>query len=186
VEPLRLQSLGRLRRSLLSLFHRGGLATYESPVNVGVTTGSYYILRLLAPVATNMGLALESAQGLPFTTADGNLQVLDGGANGQVVQNGWLNGILPPFSVAARDTGSPLPEPASLSWVLLDWLRSGCDAASAGESSRFGNSFEAERYSEDSMREKVVASFCDSDCSSGTLLHISARRFSSRDIQCGT
>lgn len=100
-------------------FVDAGLGTYDTNVNVGVTSGSYYILQLLTPVATNMGFPLESAQGLPFTTSDGNLTVLDGGANGQVVQNGWLNGILPPFSIGTEGSTPVVPEPASLSLLTL-------------------------------------------------------------------
>jgi len=99
-------------------FVDAGIGTYDATVSVALTGGSYYILQLLTPVATNMGFPLESAQGLPFSTSDGNFTVIDGGANGQVVNNGWLNGILPPFSVG---TGSPtnpptnpIPEPGTI------------------------------------------------------------------------
>ena len=99
-------------------FVDAGLGTYDTSVSVGLVAGGYYILQLLTPVATNMGFPLESAQGLPFLTTDSNFTVLDGGANGQVVQNGWLNGILPPFSVSTRAPVS-VPEPGTLALLCL-------------------------------------------------------------------
>lgn len=94
-------------------FTDAGLDTYDTAVNVSLMAGSYYILQLLAPSATTMGVSTLAA---PFTAGD--FLVIDGGANGP--PNSFDNQFLPTFSVASRRTNAPgiIPEPASLALLV--------------------------------------------------------------------
>ena len=92
-----------------------GLQVYDHAVSWSVAPG-FYVLELFS-LANNGSVPMrtysESGQGLPFTTTDGNFNVLDGFANGSMQGSLQGNSILPAFSVAVG-SAQPAPEPASL------------------------------------------------------------------------
>lgn len=90
-----------------------GLNTYDTSLTIKLDANNFYILSLQA-VGVNgntMSRADEINQSLPLTTADGNFEILDGGAN----NNFFSNGILPTFSVST----TTIPEPSSILFLGL-------------------------------------------------------------------